>query len=236
MKILILEDEPVIAQRTRRLLKEYYQTHTDLIQGREKICTALEDALDYLQENSIDLLFLDLNLNGKDGFEILKQFSLQSFHTIIVSAYADRAIQAFEYGVLDFIAKPYDKVRFFKSLDRVHSASLRTGYEIKHLAIKRQVGLDMVACEDILWLKSDGHYTQLHCKNKKQYLHEKSIERLLQLLPQNFTRTHRSYAVNLNYAKRLNISGGGKYALDIGGTTIPVSRSLVEDIKLKMHQ
>src|SRR5690554_5041046 len=126
MNVLIMEDEPIIAQRNQRLLLEYYKTHPNFHRGREKICATLEDGLDYLQENDVDLLLLDLNLNGKNGFDILKKFSVHSFHTIIISAYADLAIQAFEYGVLDFVAKPYDKERFFKAMDRAHYSSQRT--------------------------------------------------------------------------------------------------------------
>ncbi len=235
MNVLIMEDEPIIAQRHHRLLLEYYNIRPDLHQGREKICATLEDGLDHLEDNHIDLLLLDLNLRGEDGFEILKQFSTTSFHTIIISAYADFAIHAFEYGVLDFVAKPYDKVRFFKALDRAHYSSQRTGQEIKAVAIKRQAGLEMIPCQNILWLQADGHYTQIHCTDGKEYLHEKSIEKLLQLLPDNFIRTHRSYAVNLHYAHRINIAGGGKYSLEVNDVAVPVSRSLIQSIKDKMQ-
>ena len=67
----------------------------------------MESAFAYLKDHQIDLLLLDLNLDGGNGFDILKYTVSQSFHTIIISAYTDQAITAFQYGVLDFIPKPF---------------------------------------------------------------------------------------------------------------------------------
>ena len=80
----------------------------------------LQQGLGFIKEQSIDLLFLDLNLNREDGYELLEEVAAESFHTIIVSAYKDRAIRAFEYGVLDFVAKPYTEERLSLAIQRIH--------------------------------------------------------------------------------------------------------------------
>ncbi len=67
----------------------------------------------------IDVLFLDLNLNGKDGFDLLKTSVSGAFHVIIISAHTEQALKAFEYGVLDFVGKPFNKERLARALDRV---------------------------------------------------------------------------------------------------------------------
>ena len=88
MKILIVEDEPVIAQRIARQVSTYFEHSSCIVKWVEDI----DDTLDYLSDNQIDLLLLDLNLHGEDGFEVLKTLCAESFHTIIISAYSDKAI------------------------------------------------------------------------------------------------------------------------------------------------
>ena len=102
MNIVIVEDEPVIAQRLARQIKAIDALNS----AKLKHFDTFDDAQAYLEENLIDLLFLDLNLHGVSGFDLLKSVAAASFHTIIVSAYAEQAIKAFEYGVVDFVAKP----------------------------------------------------------------------------------------------------------------------------------
>ena len=107
MRILIVEDEVSIARdiewNCRQILKEEC---TGL-----RIEQTLESAVEYMAQHPVDLLLLDLNLSGKSGFELLKTASAGPFHTVIISAHTDRAIEAFRYGVLDFLPKPFERAR-----------------------------------------------------------------------------------------------------------------------------
>ena len=94
MRILIVEDEKVAARGLERLLRELLGKKITSLKIQGNI-TASEY---FLMDNPIDLLLLDLNLNGEDGFELLKSALAGSFQTIIVSANTDRALQAFEHG------------------------------------------------------------------------------------------------------------------------------------------
>ena len=119
MKVLIVEDEPPIAgyieKITRNILREklssIYQVH-----NRKK-------ATEYMRSNSVDLCLLDLNLNGEDGFDLLQQVMAGSFQTIIISASVNRALEAFEYGVLDYIPKPFTEERLKLGFHRYFSRS-----------------------------------------------------------------------------------------------------------------
>jgi two-component system response regulator LytT len=102
MRILIVEDERPTAEDIKMLVEHILNKEITSIH----IETTLDSAMWYLKEKSIDVLLLDLNLNSKDGFQLLKQVVSQSFHTIVISANTNRAIEAFENGVLDFIPKP----------------------------------------------------------------------------------------------------------------------------------
>ena len=103
MRILIIEDEASVADRIERLTRQVLGTNIQRLAKRQTLSAGLH----YLQNHPIDLLLLDLNLNGLNGFSILQELLSHSFQTIIVSANTDQALKAFEYGVLDFIPKPF---------------------------------------------------------------------------------------------------------------------------------
>ena len=134
MDIVIVEDEPVIAQRLQRQVKEILVDQQPNIKWFDNF----DDAQSYLFEQPLDLLILDLNLHGVDGFELLKTVSAESFHTIIVSVYAEKAITAFEYGVVDFVAKPFNFERLQQALLRVtgNAQVFRPGKSAKQLMVK----------------------------------------------------------------------------------------------------
>ena len=157
MNIVIVEDEPVIAQRLQRQISNI----TELASAKIRHFDCFDDAQEYLEENTIDLLFLDLNLHGASGFDLLKSVVSSSFHTIIVSAYAEQAIKAFEYGVVDFVAKPFNQERINQAVTKVLDAKARSDYGARHLAVKKAGALALVEVKDIVYVKADGHYTHL---------------------------------------------------------------------------
>ena len=107
MRILIVEDEPLLAGRLERLCREILGSRLETV----RIATEFDEASARLAESPIDVLLLDLNLGGADGMDLLKASVAGSFHTIIVSANTEQALRAFEFGVIDFVAKPCMKDR-----------------------------------------------------------------------------------------------------------------------------
>lgn len=222
MHIVIVEDEPLVLSRLERLSKKILLDSIDRI----SCFSNLDDAAAFLDSTTVDIVLLDLNLHGKDGFTLLREYVAAGFHTIVVSAYADKAIEAFEYGVLDFVAKPFTQERLAKALNRVVDSQLRSHFGCRYLGVKKTSGIELIEIRDIASIQAEGHYTLLHIPGQQPILHSKSIERLLSVLPQNFAPVHRSYIVNMNYAKQLRINAGSRYELELtGGELIPVGRT-----------
>ncbi|MBB6274354.1 DNA-binding LytR/AlgR family response regulator [Pedobacter cryoconitis] len=231
MKIMIIEDEARIAKRIERMTRNFFEQNILAI----TICDSLQKGLTYIEKNTIDILLLDLNLNGENGFEILKSMVAGSFHTIIVSAYTDKAIDAFTYGVLDFVPKPFDQTRLSMALRRVTSVEKTTAGTMKYLAVKKAGHTRMIAVKDVLYVKGAGIYSELYLQNGQQELHDKSMEMLEQLLPGSFERIHKSYLISLDQAEKIIIRPGSSYSLLLkNGETLPIGRSRYKELKRKM--
>ncbi|WP_219226553.1 LytR/AlgR family response regulator transcription factor [Pedobacter antarcticus] len=231
MNILIIEDEARIARRLQRMTLEFFgNTPTQI-----SVCDSLQKGLDHILDDNPDLLLLDLNLNGDDGFQILEKMVAASFHTIVVSANIDKAITAFAYGVLDFVPKPFDQDRLSKALTRFVSPKLKPDGGIKYLAVKTAGQVRLISIADVIYIKGAGIYTELHLHNGKPQLHDKSLELLQQLLPDRFERIHKSYLVNIEQAERIIVNPGTRYSLLLRtGEVLPVGRSKYKELKLRI--
>lgn len=230
MNILIIEDEARIARRLQRMAAEFFANKPTNI----TVCDSLQNGLDHISNQLPDLLLLDLNLNGDDGFEVLEQMVASSFHTIIVSANIDKAITAFEYGVLDFVAKPFDQERLFKALTRCVSPAIKSDEGIKYLAVKRAGQVRLISIAEVIYIKGAGIYTELHLSNGQYELHDKSLEHLQQILPHKFERIHKSYLVNFLQIEKILINPGSRYGVLLkNGEMLPVGRSKYKELKNK---
>ncbi len=226
MRVLIMEDEARIAARILRMI-------TDLLGGRlvrADVCESVEEGKRYLQTHAIDLLFLDLNLNGHDGFELLRTFSAEAFHTVVISAHRERAIHAFEYGVLDFIPKPFDNERVAAALARVTAKRQENTIPLKFLSVKQKSGVRLIGVDDVLYFRGAGIYTEICLPGGEVLLHNKSLDRLGQLLDGAFERIHKSYLVPVKQFDRLGVDGRPFLWLKCG-EKLPVGRTRYEGLK-----
>lgn len=228
MRILIVEDERPTAEDIQYLVKQILKNEITIIH----IETTLDNALAYIKEKSIDVLLLDLNLNSKDGFDILKQVVSKSFHTIIISANINRAVEAFEYGVLDFIPKPYNSERLEAAFNRLKSNHALIGHAMKYFSIKVGFEIQVIPINEINYFKSANIYVELHLKNKHVVLYDKPLNQLLPLLPSNYFRIHKSYIINIETIEKIQNFGGGKYRVVLkSGDCLPVSRQKFKILK-----
>lgn len=230
MHILIVEDESRIAKRIERMTRDIFG---NTLQSLKHINT-LYEALRYIDNNSLDLVLLDLNLNGDNGFDLLTTAVSKSFHTIIISAYKEQAITAFEYGVLDFVPKPFNRDRLELALKKTITKKKIEKSEIKLLAIKKRHRIQLIPIEDVLYIKGAGAYTDLFLANGKKELHDKSLEKLEQLLSPSFERIHKSYLVKMSQINEIIVESGSKYIAELkNGERIPIGRTKYKDIKSK---
>jgi two-component system response regulator LytT len=228
MRILIVEDERPIAEDIKLLVMQILKKEIKSIH----IETTLDNALAYLSEKSIDVLLLDLNLHSRDGFQILQRIVSQSFHTIVISANIDRAIEAFEYGVLDFIPKPYNIERFKAAFKRLKANHAADGHAIKYLSVKLGYEVLIVPLQDVRYFKSANVYVEMHLNNKRKEIYDKSIKHLAPLLPSSYFRIHKSYIVNTELIEKIQKLGGGRYSVVLKtGERLPVSRQKIAELK-----
>ena len=234
MRILIVEDEVSIARdiewNCRQILKEEC---TGL-----RIEQTLESAVEYMAQHPVDLLLLDLNLSGKSGFELLETASAGPFHTVIISAHTDRAIEAFRYGVLDFLPKPFERARLQEAFDRYFGILRRNGPATQYLTSRKRNEHFIFHINDVKYFQAAGDYTEAVLQNDVVELLDKSLDRLEQILPPRFFRIHRSYLVDIDLINSFTpvVRGTSRITLKTG-ETLPLSkrrhRSLREKLSLK---
>ena len=232
MHILIVEDELVIRERNARLCKDI------LGDAVTRIHTAgsLPEAQQWLERQPPDLLLLDLDLAGKNGFALLKQAVAGAFHTIIISANTQFALQAFEFGVLDFIGKPFGKKRLETALSRVLDRRRSACSQTKFLAVKQGNRLALVPLETIRYIQGAGPYSELVTLDGEPMLHDKSLERLEKVLPSNFERIHKSFIVNMNVVESLIGERGSRYAAVLrNGERLPIGRTRYKQLKQRFE-
>ncbi len=227
MKILIIEDEHRIARRIERMLRSILGQEIKAIQH----CDELRAGQEVIANQKIDLLFLDLNLNGEDGFGVLESVVAEPFPTIIISAYRDQAIRAFEYGVLDFVPKPFTEERLAQALQRLQRRE-KSASSLKYLAIQKKGRRTLIPIADIYYIQGAGVYTELHLKDDSTAIHNKTLENLELLLPEHFVRIHKSYLVSMQEAREIVIEPGSKYSLRLNNQVLlPIGRTRYKEIK-----
>ncbi len=231
MRVLIVEDEPLLAQRLERFCREILGDKLEAI----RMANLFSEASARLDESPIDLLLLDLNLHGRDGMELLASSVAGSFHTIIVSANTEQALRAFEYGVIDFVPKPFSRERLAQALQRVTERAGRSAGAAKFLAVRKHGRVELVAIDRVLYVEGAGAYAELVLEDGRRELHDKTLEKLHALLPPVFERVHKSYVVRMTAVKALHAQVGSHYELELkSGTRLPVGRTRYKEIREKL--
>jgi len=233
MRILIIEDEPPIALEIMEFCHHILQNQISSIEMK----FSLDEAFTYLKGNKIDICLLDLNLSGKDGFTILQEFTGASFQTIVISAYINKAINAFEYGVLDFVPKPVDKNRLKAAFDRYLENQRPEKDLLRFLTIRKKNRNYLVDISEIIYLKADGYLIEVHCIDGSIELIEKPLNNLEQILPSFFIRSHRSYIVNVNFIQSYYHQKGGVYKVLLKNEeTISLSPAVYQKLKSRRFE
>ncbi|HET7538116.1 MAG TPA: LytTR family DNA-binding domain-containing protein [Candidatus Didemnitutus sp.] len=230
MKLIVIEDEPLVAQRLERFCREILASDLERLHS----AGSFEEATAQLGENPVDVALLDLNLEGRDGMELLKRSVASSFHTIIVSANTDRALEAFQYGVIDFVPKPFTRERLTQALDRVRQPAAGPT-AARFLAVKKSGRVELIAIDDVLFVQGAGNYSELVLLNGRRELHDKTLEKLQEILPPDFERIHKSYVVRLSAIKALHAAEGSHYEAELkSGQCLPIGRTRYKELREKL--
>lgn len=241
---LIIDDEKL----ARDLIIEYLQSYPDLELVGE--CAKGTEAVEKINSLKPDLIFLDVQMPGMNGFDVLEEIEHEPY-VIFVTAYDQHAIKAFEKNAVDYLLKPLDEERFRTAIQR---ALKRKGLEQSnmeelmeslkperkdvydhHIFVQKSEKLFNLPVEDILFLEASGDYTVITTKGD-QYVSSSGIGRLEELLtPDIFFRVHRSTIVNINHLKEIEKHfNGGMIVRMHNGKTFPVSRTYAKMIRKKV--
>ena len=220
MNILIAEDEAPAARRLERLVADILGSRLNKV----VIAPTVEAARRSLAATRFDVVLLDLDLNGVDGFSLLST-SQDAPRIIVVSGRADRAIDAFDHAVVDFVTKPVSTPRLALALDRaMEKRALRHG--AMTLAVRSAGRIDLAAFADIVALSGADDYVEVLLADGRRFLHDTSLQDLERRLPPGFVRIHRSHIANTAHVRGIKTLPGRRRMLELaGGAELPVSRS-----------
>jgi two-component system, LytTR family, response regulator len=246
MKItcLLIDDEPL----ARELLKEFLEQHTELqLIGESSKGTDAVEKIDTLKP---DLIFLDVQMPGMNGFDVLEEMSHDPF-VVFTTAYDQYALKAFEKNAVDYLLKPIDQERFKLAVERainrmqtdqynvgelLRSMKMenRTSYD-SHIFVQKSEKLINLSVDEIEHLEASGDYTILTTKTD-QFVSSSGIGKLEEILnPEIFIRVHRSTIININSLKEIEKHfNGGMVVKMTNGKTFPVSRTYAKLIRKKV--
>lgn len=203
------------------------------------VCSSAEEGVQILQQQSPDILFLDIEMPGMNGFDMLDKLQQAPFEIIFTTAYNEYAIKAIKHSALDYLLKPIDKNELVQAVQKARghksiAASQRVDALLallnakrnKRFAVPTMEGLIMVDAADILFCESDSAYCKLFFTNQKQPLViSKTLKEVEEVLQGNeFFRVHHSYVINMKFVQKYIRGEGGEVVMN-NGVHLPVARS-----------
>lgn len=251
IRTLIVDDEP-LARRTIRTLLE---SDPDIeIIGE---CGSGPEAVDVIRKQKPDLLFLDIQMPGMTGFEVLSRIEVERLPlTVFVTAYDQFALKAFEVHALDYLLKPFTDRRFAEALrqakshlelkevgrlgqrlaallgDQLAAVTAKPSAFLTRFMIKQAGRITFVKTADVDWIGADDYYIKLHVGPKNHLLRVSMNELEQKLDPAHFLRIHRSAIVNFDRIKELHQNPNGDYVVVLkDGTELKLSRGRRERLE-----
>jgi two-component system LytT family response regulator len=242
MRTLIVDDEISNQQNLQQLLQTYA--------ADVEVCAVTEnvdEALKAVKLHQPELVFLDIQLHGQSGFELLKQLDTINFEIIFVTAYDQYGIQAVKFAALDYLLKPIDIDELVTAVDKARKAigqkkkNERLQYLVEYLndgrSANRRIALPLfgetryININDIVRCEADNTYTRFWFNGGEQLIVSKTLKEYADMLADyGFLRTHQSHLVNMTYIKSWLREDGGSLLLK-DNTKIPVSKLNREKVK-----
>jgi len=210
---IIVEDEPLAQERIRGYLERLpFMNLKGVFDG------AIE-ALAFLQSNTVDVIFLDINMGDFSGIQLLESMKLDC-QVILSTAYHEYALKGYELNVTDYLLKPYTFGRFIQAIDKVQSQRVKSGgvSERKFIFVKTEHRLEKLQLDDLLYVEGMRDYRRIYATGK-QIMTLQTFGDLEQAIPSGIVcRIHKSYLVALQ-----RIDSVGRDTVRIGNIELPVS-------------
>jgi two-component system LytT family response regulator len=230
IRTMIVDDEPLARTSLLALLSQDGDT---VLVGE---CGSGIEALTAIRQLRPELVFLDVQMPGCDGFDVLEQLGAAVPKAVIfVTAYDRYALKAFEAGALDYLLKPFDDARFSRALERAKAMVRGRIAQPRHLMVKSAGRTVIVRIDEIDWIEAADYYACLHVNQKTHLLRRTLAELEEELDPAVFCRIHRSTIVNLDRVKQMQLDANGEYEVFLrDGTRLRLSRSYREQLQSRL--
>lgn len=242
MRAVLIDDEISNLENLRALLEKHCPQVTIIATARN-----VSDAVDAIEKHLPDLVFLDIQMGEKTGFDVLKQLPIRNFEVIFVTAYDHYGIQAVKFAALDYLLKPIDIEELMNSVNKAEhklATQIQTSQldfllqqlkkpeaNVSKIAIQMQSEIRYVTLSEIIRCEADNTYTHFFLSSGEKILVSKSLKEYADLLyPSGFLRTHQSHLVNPKYVKSWLKEDGGILLL-MSGEKIPVSKPNKDTVK-----
>jgi two-component system LytT family response regulator len=241
---LIIDDE-ILAREVIRTFLKNDQTMVVLDEAANGT-----DAVIKILKHRPDLIFLDIQMPGFDGFEVIKE--IWPHHqpcVIFTTAFDQYALQAFEVNAIDYLLKPFDEIRFHQALDRIKQklhakphpgiemlANLRGAESaksyLKRMLVKDSGKLLLIKTEEITHFDADGNYITLHTAARSHTIYESLSSLEARLDPMDFMRVSRSFIININCISELEPYFNGEYIIHLNtGQKVKCSRGYRDNMR-----
>ena len=254
LRAVIADDEPAARRGVRLLLERDPEIEIVGEAGGGDEAAAL------ILRTRPDLAFLDVQMPGCDGFQVLARVGVGAAPVVVfVTAYDEHALRAFEVSAVDYLLKPYDDARFAAALGRAKDAARRrqadqVGARLRQLLdlmesrqapaenrdrilVKSSGEIFFLKAEEIDWVEAEGDYMKFHVGGRTHLMRETMARLEARLDPKQFIRIHRSTIVNVDRLRKLSPSFAGEYVVVLeDGTKLKLSRGYHERIATLLKQ
>ena len=245
IKAVIIDDEIHCRKTLNMLLAE----NCPDVQVVEQ-CEDGEAGILAIQKLKPDIVFLDIEMPGMNGFEMLQKLPAINFEIIFTTSYDQYAIKAFKFSALDYLLKPVDRQELETAVQKVVQRLSRPvpqqleillqklyqpASSIRKIALPTMEGLQMIPIDSIISCASDSNYTIFQLKNKQKLIVSRLLREVEEMLEEySFLRVHHSYVVNLNEIEKY-YKGDGGYVVMSDGSSIDVSRNKKDVLLTKLR-
>ena len=222
MKAIAIDDEPIALE-----IIKAHAAKVPFLELKAEFTDAFK-ALEYLQKENIDLLFLDIKMPDISGIDFFNSLSRKPL-VIFTTAYSEHAVTSFELDAVDYLLKPFSLSRFIKSCNKAFELfNFRNGATATdHLYVKTGYEQQKIFYADILYLEATGNYVTF-VLNDKNILSRSTIAEVAILLPSDkFIRVHRSYLVSVSKIEKVE-----KHQVTINKFKIPVSEAYSQNLNI----
>lgn len=237
IQVVLVDDE----QDSSRVLELLFKKYIPNVEVIAKFSDSFE-ALRYLQDNPIDLLFLDIEMPRMNGFELLEALQPVEFKTILVTAYDDYGIKAVKSKIYDYLVKPIDKDDLKACIDRFELDHQKDENDVGQAKIDTQGRIilptgneyEFIDIDSIIRCESDDNYSQVYYGNNQRIMVSRTLKFVEESLPSDqFLRVHSKHLINIHRIQKYVKSDGGYFLIDTQ-EKIPLSRYRKDEILRKL--